>query len=907
MYRLIRFEIENSIGLYNGLNKKKVELDLRDYRDKSVFIFLGGNAQGKSTLLSILHPFSGTTDKRDRFIREDKEGYKQLIYENQEDTDVSVRIRHVYTPNKNGGHGTRSFIHKIIDGKELDLNPNGNVSSFIMAVEQEFGITEDFMRLSAQNEDMVSLVNMTGSNRKDHIYNFIPKADDTTIYQRTVARKYRDVKIFLSSIVDKLGKMDDEVSIKEKLKEIEERTNELVDRRDKYNGKINKYVAELNTLDPDDQLMDRYRRIRSELRELNDKQEKLQNKVSRLSGETSHDVTTVNGVDKALTSIMIDKLQLREKLIEVRSSLSSRRQIKSNLYDSIEEKESLVRQLSGTKSKADLVELMESYEKKVEKYDKRSKNLNTALTADDLIRGIDILDHLRQFMYDIHNNTESSKIIEDASISAFSNKFENRYVETSKSLEAIKEKREKLTTNIVSLSSYEHLKDTMDRRPKDCVIDSCSFLQDYHKWIIIDGKIKEFEEQLNDLNDSYEKLFNEMERLSETQKIKTKVESLLTFYKSNLSLLSKLPFNDKYSTQDKLIARLIDRDMLSGAEDNFYELIEILQDKKEYDDIRNVKIPLLSSELKNLKDNDGVVESVQAEIKKLEKKHSVEVEEIEKETEVLEKLEKQISSIEYEEEMLTETRDRLFKLEQNKDEIIKLSNDFDAIKQTTEKIEELRIKMDERKQQLKAVDARLKPLTQERDHYKYQEIKINEYKMEKEILEENLQILTLIRDALSTNKGIPVSILNMYVDEIRKNANMLLSDTFDGSLYLERFEINEKEFTIPYQHNGDRGPDISKASSSERSFISTCLSMAIMEQIIASYGILNLDEIDAGFSEQNKAIYCAILMKQIKRVGINQVFFATHSREYYEPYDVCYILFPGHTLKEAGKDVIKLY
>jgi DNA repair exonuclease SbcCD ATPase subunit len=252
-------------------------------------------------------------------------------------------------------------------------------------------------------------------------------------------------------------------------------------------------------------------------------------------------------------------------------------------------------------------------------------------------------------------------------------------------------------------------------------------------------------------------------------------------------------------------------------------------------------------------------------------------------------------------------KERMAKIDENKVSIIKLSNEFDAIKETNERIEEVKGEIDERRQKVKAIEARLKPLTQERDRYKFQENKIAEFKMEKEILEQNLQILTLVRDALSTNKGMPVDILKMYVDEIRKAANLLLSDTFDGTLYLEQFVITDKEFTIPFQHNGDRVDDISKASSSERAFISTCLSMAIMEQIIANYGILNLDELDKGFSEHNKAVYCVILMKQMQRVGIIQVFFATHSREYYEAYDVCYVLFPEHTLKSSGKDVIKVY
>jgi len=85
--------------------------------------------------------------------------------------------------------------------------------------------------------------------------------------------------------------------------------------------------------------------------------------------------------------------------------------------------------------------------------------------------------------------------------------------------------------------------------------------------------------------------------------------------------------------------------------------------------------------------------------------------------------------------------------------------------------------------------------------------------------------------------------------------------------------------------------------------------MAIVEQVLSNYGVLSLDEVDAGFNYQNKLIYCNILMKQLKRIGINQVFMITHSPEFYESYshNLCYILFPDHNLNLKNKDHIRIY
>jgi DNA repair exonuclease SbcCD ATPase subunit len=903
LYRLKYFECDNFIGIYNGLSKKKITLDLTKFRDKSVFIILGANTKGKSTLLSILHPFSGTTDKRDKFIREGKEGCKLLVYEDIYDEDRQLKIKHVYIPSKPvpdkvGTHATKSYIFKIENGEEKDLNPNGNVSSFLLAIDQEFGIDEDFLRLSTQNEDMVGLVKMTGANRKDHIYKFVPKADDTMVYQKIVNRKHRDVKSYLTSIVDKLGKMDDEVTVKERLNDIESITNELVEKRDKTIGKINKYQAELEAIDPNGKLESEYKEIKSSLKDLEKSQDKLLSKLESM--RDNFNIESLVECDKRLNEIISNRNKIWEQLVDLRSRLSAKKYMKSTLYDQITEKESFLNQISGDYSKSDLEKLLDEYVEKIKTFDTRTKKLNSSLTADDLKQGINIIETLREFMIDVYNNCDSPPMLKEAIESIFTNKIESRYAETKEKHDKIKDKVENLTSNITKLSAYDYLKDSVNKRPKDCIIDSCEFLLDYHKWIQIDKKIKQFETDLGDIDREYKDLMDKVERYAEMISVKSKVENLINIYKTQYYLISKLPFNDSFSTQEKILKILEKYRSIDPVENDYYDLIEILQDKDEYEGIKNIKIPKIKIELEKFDTNKNMLDIIKSDLKSLNIKHEEALKEIKKEDKDLEELEESFEEYESKQEVLTEARELFVKLQDGKEEIIKLSDKFDVIKNSTSRIDELNEKIDERKQKLKIVDHKLKPLTEERDKYKYQEIRIKEYNLEREVLEENLKILTVIRKALSTNEGMAVSLLNMYVDEIRRTANLLLSETFDGTLHLHPFNIDEKEFAIPFSHNGEIVDDISKGSTSEKAFISTCLSMSLIEQVISAYGILGLDEVDAGFSEQNKAVYCNILMKQIKRVGISQVYMITHARQYYENHkdSVCFILFPEHGIEK---------
>ena len=73
------------------------------------------------------------------------------------------------------------------------------------------------------------------------------------------------------------------------------------------------------------------------------------------------------------------------------------------------------------------------------------------------------------------------------------------------------------------------------------------------------------------------------------------------------------------------------------------------------------------------------------------------------------------------------------------------------------------------------------------------------------------------------------------------------------------------------------------------------------------YGIVILDELDRGFSDNTKYKFIEILGTQIRRIGINQVFMVSHNYSYYEGYDLGYICFPGSNLtNKDSNSIIKI-
>ena len=170
------------------------------------------------------------------------------------------------------------------------------------------------------------------------------------------------------------------------------------------------------------------------------------------------------------------------------------------------------------------------------------------------------------------------------------------------------------------------------------------------------------------------------------------------------------------------------------------------------------------------------------------------------------------------------------------------STELKELEKSLNEIQKYKEKLKDKKSKLRDIESQLNPLTRKRELYKTEQLKILDHKQELASIEEDMYKCEIIRDSLSIKgDGIPVAALEYFMDTVRQNAITLLSSTFDGSLYLEEFEINSKDFIIPYKKNGDRGMDVSFASSSERSFISLCLTLAIIEEIVSTYGIIILD------------------------------------------------------------------
>ena len=119
-------------------------------------IIRGNNGSGKSTLMDAINP---NPDSNDKFIP-GVEARKNICLC---DNGIDYVIRYIHPVTNSGRGTTKGYISKMMDGNLVELNPNGNISTFNDIIQMEFGIDQSFLRLIRIGPNVTNFINMNKS------------------------------------------------------------------------------------------------------------------------------------------------------------------------------------------------------------------------------------------------------------------------------------------------------------------------------------------------------------------------------------------------------------------------------------------------------------------------------------------------------------------------------------------------------------------------------------------------------------------------------------------------------------------------------------------------------------------------------------------------------------------------
>lgn len=843
--KITYIKLVNIASLYTGSNVSTLELDFLNAHS-NIILITGPNGCGKTTLESCLHPFAynGSGDDRssESLIIKKKDGYKEVHIANGADEYV---IKHFYTASGDSSHSVKSYITK----NDVELNPNGNVSSFKEWVQLELGMTLDYLKLVRLGPNMTNFIDMKPTERKSYIGTML---DETDIYLRKLKKVSADLKTLkgmISRDTDRLNKLNitditaeeqylDQLCSKE-LKSIEDVLSSLASRRAVLRSKLEDIGKSPNAL---------YTELENSKRTVSDINSQLKNKRFKIleSSKTNSDI--------------------QEELVTYSSTLEGLKARRSMLINDADNCSNDLDELYIKKQKLDsnediksLVAIISSLTQDTKKDEIKYRNFKPTYTSEDILTLLSLLDKWQSVLSATYEIGE--KPIKKVAKLMRQSEDVSSYI--SRKLDTI------ISNNITTKSSdvLAYLKKkfpTLNHKMKTkCPDESCQYVQ-----VIED--ILNLSEQTTDKSVESEDFYSYM------QIAHSNINGVRNEMVQNSDLFSKMPESilkmftiEEFFRHVAKLEFIYDRTVINN-ELTIIREYELYLDKLE-------RLEQSKNELKRLTSSQGS-DFVDSRIHDLEERLNddknnictlseriVEIDdkisEIRRLSETKQEHDNLTSSLESEQENLSSLSTAWGNMRDYNDELLKISRQYELAERDKQRI----------MNNITAVRSRIDI---------YRSITKELKKVRKEYDEREMT-----RYSLSAKEGIPLIYINLYLKKTKKIVNELLDIVYGGELRITDFEVSADAFNIPYEKNGNIVSDAHYASQGEMSFLSTILSFALSMQSIAKYNIMLLDEVDGALDGNNRKNFILVLDHLMKKIGAEQVFLITHNNMF-DMYDV---------------------
>lgn len=829
-------KLKNFSNIYTSFKSKEIEIDFSESKNK-VILFTGPNGSGKTSILSCLHPFAnnGNLDIRNDnpLVLIGKEGYKEIIIEDGYDEYI---IKHYYTPSKES-HTVKSYIQK----NEIELNPNGNVTSFKEIVKDELDIEQDYLKLTRLGSNVTNFIDLKTTERKAFMGKILDEVEIYLKYFKKLSSDMRELKSIISHIVDKITKLSisdiEEIEkiqkqLKKNIKKVSDSIAVVNNALSIINYEIEKYESPLVI---NEKLSLKEKEFEKILKNLKKKDgnidiEECINSISSLEIE-------LNGLELSLSSL-IEKRE--NKLNQLDKMISEKEDVDKELKkidDSIEirDTEYMINELRNTIENRSKENSLIDYHPKVSKTELEELIVMLDKCMDILYTTYEFgKEPIKKAITYISNKEDISLYVENHNNKISHNKLqvmaEFVYNELTKKHGNIKPGCSSYG-NCKVMELYDDLYDLATEIP-DAVVEDEVFVT-YTK--MANQNINTVIKKINSFKDTFKKLPENIQNMFKLGDILDKIQKLECIYDKSI-LYSELTRVTEYELQQ-------------------HDLEELSKLKE--------KLSLLKKSISN--------------VDFFEKKSKTLIDDIEECKETIDSLYIEINDIK---NKIVLKKDLISDLEEIKTSIETrdiVEEEFKELKKSYETIKDLNVQKKEKLCELDNLTFELNKYTKEFNDNDYRIQSYYSLSSELESYRKTYDEMELVKNSLSSKEGIPLLYIQVYLKNIQEVTNELLEIIYDDELTIDKFFITADEFKIPYIKGGTQIKDVCYASQGERSFISLALSFALIYQSISKYNIMLLDEIDSTLDTSNREKFLQILEKQMDMIDTEQLFLISHN------------------------------
>lgn len=867
--RFIHLRLKGYLRIYNGMKGlDEINIDFTKCKNKIVRLN-GRNGSGKSTIEDALTFFPESPSE----IVDNVPGEKYIS---------AIMNNDIYEacftyPITNGGK--RGQTKASFKKNGIELNPNGNISSYKELLETEFNMDPNFVSLSYLSSMNRGFADKTPAERKRCISTSLSSLDTYNNMNKILTKRSSVFKSHINTLSAKISSIGDLETIDVQLKGIDDRIKQLENIRIGIEKQISKQEANIELLDPGAKIQDIYNDIVLNIKSINSNIESITSELQKLYDQ----FPILNDLD-LLSSIKNTEEQItknRTLIDELKNKISYNN---SNIESLRKENDEYLSKKINLESETNIKMITESLKEYTELVNKQDEIFNMmnvidfSITEEEVIKVLDILDKIKISIDNLRANYYHDDIVAVCNNWGYYTLSNLQLIIDQKT-----QKEESITDLKNGIQFYNDCKrkvDLLKNRPENCVDSKCFFIQESLK-----AKDEEPEKNLKLLEDSLKQeelnlldIENELKNMKSSISTKEQIEIILNYINSNKVELSK------FSTTSNLI--------------NIDRFLNCLGNGYQFDEIKDSSIYLKYTGLiKNYEINVKTLNQLKKDYDRLSSKEEVLELLIDNISKTNDKINTLIednrvlnNQISLKEDIIKDNNDRLdlinkvmglqMRLDEEKRKKSELSLKFSEIKESIKEIDNCSQTIVNLNSQLQNLLNELNPIKEERERIKYNQSLLQDYTHEYNEYNKKYEVINFLKDCCSPSKdSIQTIFMKIYMSKTISLTNELLKLFFDGGIYITNYNISDGEFSIPCVIDGLPRNDISSGSNAQTSIMSMIISFVLMIQASEKYNIIRLDEIDGSLDIYNRPIFVDTLNKLIDALDIEQVIIISHSTE----------------------------
>lgn len=835
--KILYLKLTNFINIVTAFNTETIEIDFSK-SNNNVVLLTGPNGSGKTSILSCLHPFptNGNMDVRsdNPIIVPRENGYKEIHISDGDDLYV---IQHFYTRN-----GDKHIIKSYIQKNGVELNENGNVTSFKEIVEKELGLEQDYMKLTRLGSNVTNFIDMKRQERKNFTGKIISEADIYLSYHKKIMADKNKVNIQINHTSDLIRRLqvDDLGELKKAQKSLQHQIEGLATKIEKANSELSVLQYQLNDCGDIPAMRERIQEKEKELKH-------IQKALARAS-EIKISVSTLKSmIEEAKIAILKAKSSLDTNII-TRTGILNQLDSIANEIDSIRREISRIEDDQNVKDMEANIELLRETIRRRAKESGISGYVRPCSKAEmeDLIKMLD------KCMDILLSTYELGKGPIQKAVSFFHTKTDiEKYT---------RENREKIKRNkMQSLCEqvYAEISKDIGLLGPDCKNPSGCRVYDFYQ------RIYEYATQAPD------KVIEDETFLAYTKMAYNNIQTVLKYLRDYHDIFEKMPecIKDQF-LMSTVLTHICNMEWIYDKDIIFHELGLITDDELQDADLE--ELSRQKAMLAQYKKANSNIEYFQNKLEDLINSRTTLMGQLDEVKETINSLNEAIAE---KEASVSDYEDMVVAME-HEDEV---ETEFNDLKSKLTLASQLSLQIREKTSILNDLQFRKNKMSKTHQDNEFRIENYKRYKKDLDELSSKFTDLEYLARALSSREGIPLIFIQAYLKDIKDIANQLLDVVYDGDLHLEDFEITADEFGIPYSTKGTTVKDVIYASQGERSFISLALSFALTYKSISKYNIMLLDEIDATLDISNREKFLHVLEMQIDMIHAEQVFVISHN------------------------------